>query len=407
MSFVAVAIGGIGLAGGIGSALIGSSAAGNAADTQAQSANYAANLQHQDTEDALGFQQGVYNNAQQETAPYLNTGYGGLANLAYLSGILPMGSGQGGTASFTPNGATIPEFLSGPGANSAMAATPNYNGQSFSQLVNSGDPNVSPNAQTTQAWQAQGIPFQNITTSDGRSVAIKTSGSGPQAGTPAQSGINVPQGTPGLQSLVNTNLGASGSLLSPYPGGQFQAPTNVTEQNDPGFQFRLDQGQKLLENSAASRGDLLSGATAKGLIDYGQGAASAEYGNVYNRALSTYDTNYNAFEQNQTNTYNRLAALAGIGQTSTQQLGQAGQSAANNISNTLLTSGQQIGNNINNAGAARASGYVGSANAWTGALNNLTSSVGSLYALHNLNGGGGSTPTTPTGGWDQYYGYGG
>src|ERR1700757_976619 len=49
-------------------------------------------------------------------------------------------------------------------------------------------------------------------------------------------------------------------LLAPF-SEQFQAPTGVTEANDPGYQFRLEQGRKALENSAAARGGLLSGNT--------------------------------------------------------------------------------------------------------------------------------------------------
>ena len=171
-----------------------------------------------------------------------------------------------------------------------------------------------------------------------------------------------------------------GSLLRGY-GKTFQAPTDVTEQDDPGYKFRLQQGNDAIQRSAAARGGLLTGGTAKALSDYAQGSASQEYGNVYNRALSTFDNNYNQFNNDQTNKFNRLASLAGFGQTAAGQLSNAGNNAANNVSSTLLTSGQQIGNDIQNAGAARASGYVGGANAVGGAINNGTGSLTNAILL--------------------------
>jgi hypothetical protein len=103
-------------------------------------------------------------------------------------------------------------------------------------------------------------------------------------------------------------------------GEKFNAPTNVTEQNDPGFQFRLQQGTDAIQRSAAAKGNLLTGGTAKDLTDYAQNSASNEYGNVYNRALGEYQQRYNIFQQHQADQYNRLASIAGLGQTAVGQL---------------------------------------------------------------------------------------
>lgn len=118
-------------------------------------------------------------------------------------------------------------------------------------------------------------------------------------------------------------------------------------QADPGYQFRMSEGMKALERSAAARGGLLSGATLKGIERYGQDLASQEYTNAFNR----YQTERAAQLQ-------PLQSLAGVGQTTAQQVGQSGQTMASNVGEAL-TSGA----------AARASGYVGQANALTGALN--------------------------------------
>lgn len=196
-----------------------------------------------------------------------------------------------------------------------------------------------------------------------------------------------------LAPWLQAGQGALGTLSGlMQPGGelsqgwnqQFQAPTDVTEQNDPGYKFRLSEGLNALQNSAAARGGLLSSETAKNINDYAQNSASQEYGNVYNRALGQYQQNYNIFENNQANKFNRYASLAGVGQQAANQLNSSGQQASNNVGNILLTSGQQIGQNINNAAAARASGYIGQANAYSG----MVGGMGQGLSLASLMGGG-------------------
>lgn len=73
---------------------------------------------------------------------------------------------------------------------------------------------------------------------------------------------------------------------------QFTAPTDVTMKNDPGYQFRLNQGLQALQQSAAAQGLLRTGGTLKNIEDYGQNTASQEYQNVYNRALQNFQTQY-------------------------------------------------------------------------------------------------------------------
>lgn len=84
------------------------------------------------------------------------------------------------------------------------------------------------------------------------------------------------------------------SAAPAFNAPQFQAPGAEGMFADPGYQFRLDQGRKALEQSAAGRGTLRTGGTLKDILGYGQNMASQEYGNVFNRALSAYTNNYNA-----------------------------------------------------------------------------------------------------------------
>ncbi|MCH7662313.1 MAG: hypothetical protein IH859_00380 [Chloroflexi bacterium] len=110
-------------------------------------------------------------------------------------------------------------------------------------------------------------------------------------------------------------------------------------ETEPGYEFRLAEGQKALERSAAARGQVFSGGTLKALTRYGQGVASQEFGRAYNR-----------FQENRMTRYNFLAGLSGTGQATGVQLGQIGARTASDIA------GIQIGG-ITSAAAARASGY--------------------------------------------------
>jgi hypothetical protein len=148
------------------------------------------------------------------------------------------------------------------------------------------------------------------------------------------------------------------SKYTPFGMDQFQA--------DPGYAFRLSEGQKALERSAAARGGLLSGGTGKALQRFGQEMGSQEYTNAFNR--------YQAERQAK---LNPLQSLTGMGQTTAQQLGTAGQNMASNV-----------GDAMGSSAAARASGYVGQANALTGGLNtylNYTNNQNMVNALANRN----------------------
>lgn len=137
-------------------------------------------------------------------------------------------------------------------------------------------------------------------------------------------------------------LKAGERALGKLEGAVDYTPFGMNQFNaDPGYAFRLAEGQKALERSAAARGGLMSGGTGKALTRYGQEMGSQEYMNAFNR----YQTERAAKLQ-------PLQSLAGVGQTTATTLGQAGQTTASNVGEAL-TSGA----------AARASGYVGQANA--------------------------------------------
>jgi hypothetical protein len=158
-------------------------------------------------------------------------------------------------------------------------------------------------------------------------------------------------------------------------------------QNDPGYLTRLAAGEKAIQSSAAAKGNLFTGGTGKQLTRYASDYGSNEYNNVYNRSFNEYAQRYNIFNNDQTNKYNRLANTAGLGQTSATNLGTIGSNFANNSSTILTDTAHNIGQDAQSAAAARASGYVGGANAWTGALNNGMNNLQQLLLLSQLGKG--------------------
>lgn len=141
-------------------------------------------------------------------------------------------------------------------------------------------------------------------------------------------------------------------------------------QTDPGYAFRLSEGMKALDRTAASRGGLLSGATLKGAQRYGQDMASQEYQNAFNR-----------YQAERAAQLQPLQSLAGIG-----------QSSANTLTNAAQSYGAQTGQNLQDIGTARASGYLGGSNALSSALGQ----AGQMYqygqrtnALSGMYGSGG------------------
>lgn len=395
----ALLIGGLGgAAAGFGGAALQSSAAGNAADTQANAADRAAQLQYQASQNALDFEKQQWGQQQANMAPWLQTGSAALGNLGYLMGLSP---NQGSFGVGSPGAPTTPPFLGGGGGTGATAGGAAPGSYPF---AGGGMPRPMPllagQADPTSGARMVGPQGIGGDTGAGGNIPVQgpvTLGGGygfGSAGSPLGQN-NVGNGTvPGATRTpmpVNAASagGGFGSLMQDNPYSVFNAPTGLTMQNDPGYQARMQLGTDALQRSAAARGGLLTGGTAKALETYGQDYGSNEYGNVYNRAFNTNAYNYNSFNQNKTNQFNRLADLAGIGQQTALQEGYLGNQAANNVSSNLLNTAGMMGQQYNNAAAANASGMVGSANAWAGAMGGATNNLMSLYMMNQLQNGGG------------------
>ncbi|GEM_PF-3114760 len=166
----------------------------------------------------------------------------------------------------------------------------------------------------------------------------------------------------GLNAAIDARLAGQegsepdyyGSLLKPFSMDDYQA--------DPGYQFRLDEGQKALERRLAAQGKTFSPEAAKALMGYNQGMASQEYGNAYNR-----------YNMDQGNTFNRLASIAGIGQTQTGQMAGLGQNYANAVG--------QTNSSLANAQAAAAQADAANKGSMFNSLLGMGANLGSSYMM--------------------------
>lgn len=311
----------------VGSAVVGAGASIASSSAASKAQQSAANSANQVTLAQLAQQQKQYDQDRADLAPYRSVGTGALYTLGNLLGIQPANdtSGSGGGADWNAYLQANPDVMAG--FNNLSAA----DRQRFA----------------TPADYAQ-FHYQTYGQAEGRS--LPTAQGAYAAGTP------------------NADTGL---LNKKFTMDDFEA--------DPGYQFRIDQGNRGLEASASATGGVLSGGTLKALARYNQDAASQEYQNAYGR-----------FQTDQNNRFNRLASIAGVGQTATNTGIAAGQS--NQAAQAAGTS--QIANNTLSAGNARASQYVATGNA----IGGLAGNVGQYYALKDL-----YTPTT-YGGTPPIYG---
>ncbi len=141
--------------------------------------------------------------------------------------------------------------------------------------------------------------------------------------------------------------------LAPYQSfgmQQFQA--------DPGYGFRMSEGLKALERSAAARGLLQSGGTLKDITRFGQNLASAEYENAFSRYLSEREARMDPYRY-----------LTGIGQAAA-----AGQAA--NVGST----GAALADIAAQRGNVQAAQAMGTAGAIGNAISGIGQAVGGYYA---------------------------
>ena len=149
-------------------------------------------------------------------------------------------------------------------------------------------------------------------------------------------------------------------------------------QDDPSYQFRMAEGMKALERSAAARGGATGGAALKAITRYGQDYASTEYGKAFER-----------FNTGRVTRGNLLNNLIGAGQTGVQQASQAGGVSATGQSGNIMDAGKFAGSNsmsgTTTAAELRLRGAEGYGNALTSAAN--ANAAGDVTIFSDLRAG--------------------
>ncbi len=214
----------------------------------------------------------------------------------------------------------------------------------------------------------------------------------------------------GLSQLESgINSGAFETQAGQYDAPQYEGPAAFQDMKfdfeaDPGYQFRLSEGNKAIEASAAARGGLFSGKAGTDLQTFSQGLASQEYGDAYNRfadqrdygrrnyesdrlmgrqnfesdrnfGYGQFSDNFNRERAGKTDKYNRLASLAGVGQMTAGNVAGMQNEQGGNLANLALQNG--------NVGAQRSqAGYQGGVNLLNTVLQG-GALAGGLYSQFN------------------------
>jgi len=342
---------------------------------QAGATEEAARLSSQAASEATQLQKDIYQQTRADQAPWRSVGTGALNELAWEMGIPARAD-----YSFTPEtreqvrARLAPQYTNAMAGGNAIPMLRDPETGAFT-FVPSGDRNVA-NSLLFQQQRQQ--PSGGFMVQDAR-------GNWYQVGAGGVSGDGRGIDEQRLNAAVDAYMAEQATRGREFQGtGQRGAltqefrPSDLTM--DPGYQFRLSEEVKALERSAAARGGLLSGSALKGITRFSQDYGANEYQNAFNR-----------FNTQQTTKYNRLANIAGLGQTANAALGQAGQNYASNVGNIGLTSAANVANAGLSGANVRGSMYQGIGNAlgsvdW-GAVGNK---IGGWFG-----GGGGNLMNTP------------
>lgn len=294
----------------IGAAALGTVASGV---IQADASKDAARTQRAGASDASAVQQNMYNQSAARQAPYEQAGYAANDTLSRLLGIAPSSNRGGISSTGQQAGAFDVAAYLRDNPDVAAGEWSSQNPEEHWKRYGRNEGRVGPTIQATQGAGGGDLDAQGY-------------------------------------AQDNTGL-ATGYLSQTFGPEQFKAGM------DPGYQWRVQQGNQGTMNSAAAGSGSLSGPALKALMDYNQGAASQEYGSAFDR-----------FQTQQGNIYQRLSGIANLGQNAAANVGAQG-----------VATGANIGANIVGAANAGAAGQIGAANAYSGALSDL-GSLGYIYA---------------------------
>jgi hypothetical protein len=358
---------GIGAAGMLASSAIGSSAAKKAAETQTQAATDSANVSQQISDaqiaaaerartENLGVQKDVLANSLAAQTSGANRLLGdptvstGLTVRELFQKILGRNPTDSELAAWEPeiggnvNANAITKFLNAvkpeiynrgltpPTLDTIIAGTPAAGLYATQNAKTLGDLTSAYNTQRSDLTGAYDTQRSDLT------GAYDTQRSDLTGAYDTQMGVMQPYAQAGINALgqyqnllgLGGNTGAQG--YGKYATAEF-TPAQFAAGQDPGYAFRISEGLKALDKTAAARGGLLSGAALKGATTYGQGMASDEYQNAFNR-----------YQTSRANTLAPLQGLAASGQDAAGAIANIAGTYGQNMSNVAGTYGQNMSN---------------------------------------------------------------
>lgn len=307
---------------------------------QADAAESAAGVAGAASDRATALQKEMFDRQMAGQEPYRQAGLAGQNRLMELLGLrMPAQAGGGGGAPYMRSDAELRNALAG-----QFTEAPGY----ITSFGREGGETYSPGGGIDEA---------------GLSRAMAAARQGDQN---AMNNYQPPQGTAAGQSAD------FGKYARDFGMSDFQ--------QDPGYAFRLSEGQKVLERNAAARGGLISGGALRAATRYGQDMGSQEYANAFNR-----------YQTNRSNQLNPLGALATLGQNAAANQGASMGTYGTNVGNAYMGQGINQGNAMLAGAQARSSSYGDIANLYGRTKPNFSNMFGgSSIRLYNDDG-------TPTG----------
>ena len=196
----------------------------------------------------------------------------------------------------------------------------------------------------------------------------------------------------GLESPTGVNGTAAGTNLAGGYLTQTFNPTQAQLENYPGYKFQLDQGNLALNSANSATGSAISGPALKSLMSFNQGLAASNYQNYFNQ-----------FNTQQNNIFNRLNAIASLGQNAAGNLGNNSTQLGTGIAQAQAAAGGSIA-----GGIAGATNNIGNAVSLASLMNNQNSAPYAGYTYSGeaspgagagtVDAGGGYTFNAPGGG---------
>lgn len=380
MTFVAVGVGVAGAAAGMAGSMM-------QADAQGKAAGMAADAQVQSNRDSIAAQERALASANTLMRPWENAGYGAQQQLNYLLGIGGNSlRGKPMIGNYKRTDQYGNEYTDTQGYQNDLA----HWRQDVSRITGLDAPQRA--AFRKPVYDRSGkLTGYKLDKAKFKAARLDYEGKLANYFQQQQDG-KLPAGSGGQQG------GEYGSLMQDFTPEQYQEDPGYTPmvndleslQATPGYQFRLQQGEQGVNRGAAARGGLLSGATQKALTEFGQGLASTEYQNAWQRAQAAYQSAFDRYQNNRTTKYNMLSTQAGRGQNAANTMAGAATNAGNNISQIQ----QNTGNNL--AGLYMQNGQ-NQADMWGNMANQVNQLAGNVYTAGRQAGWGNGNQQTPQG----------